>query len=130
VATGEIGEESTGFGEHRGVAVATCVVCECLSDVSFSDADGAVQDDGLASGDVAASGEVTDVGGGNFRVVTEVEVFDGGELLETRLTDPSGDRGGVASGNLVLTEHLKKLEVAELTGLGLMQSGVESVKHA
>jgi len=130
VATGEIGEESTGFGEYGGVAVATCVVCECLSDVGFSDADGAVQDDGLAGGDVAAGGEVTDVGGGDLRVVTEIEVFDGGELLEAGLTDPSGDRGGVAAGNLVLAEHLKKLEVAELTGLGLVQSGVEGVKHA
>jgi hypothetical protein len=89
-----------------------------------------VQDDGLASGDVAPGGEVTDVGGGDFRVVTEIEVFDGGELLEAGLTDPSGDRGGITAGYLVLAEHLEKLEMAELTGLGLMQSGVEGVKHA
>ena len=104
MSAGEVGEKSTGFREDRGVAVAAGVVRECLRDVGFADADGAVQDDGLSGGDVAAAGEVTDAGGRDFRVVAEVEIFDRCWLFELRLADASGDRGGVTSGDLVLAQ--------------------------
>ena len=47
---GEVGEESAGFGEYGGVAVAAGVVSNGLSDERFADADGAVEDDRLARG--------------------------------------------------------------------------------
>jgi hypothetical protein len=50
-------------------------------------------------------------------------------LFESGLSDPAGDRGGVASGDLVFAEHLEELEVPELPGLGLTQSGVQCVEH-
>jgi len=89
-----------------------------------------VQDDGLSGGDVAAGGEVTDSGGRDFRVVSEVEIFDGGGLFESCLADASGDRGGVAAGDLVLTQALEELEVSEFPGLRLAEPDVQGVEHA
>ena len=38
--------------------------------------------------------------------------------------------GRVASGELVFAEHLEELDVAELTGGGLGQAGVDGLEHA
>jgi hypothetical protein len=37
---------------------------------------------------------------------------------------------GVASGDLVVAEDLEEVEVAEVTGEGLGQTGVEGFQHA
>ena len=79
--------------------------------------------------DEPQGGEVADVGGGDLRVVGEVEVLDGGGLFEAGLADPADERGGVAAGDLVLAEHLEELEVAELPGAGLGEAGFEGVEH-
>ena len=91
--------------------------------------DGSVEDDGLAGVDEAQDGEVTDGGGGDFVVVGEVELFEGGGVFEAGLADPAGERCGVAPVDLVFAEHLEELEVAELTGGGLSEAGFEGVEH-
>lgn len=75
-------------------------------------------------------GEVTELGGGEFRVDGEVEPFEGGLFFEPGAADPSVQRGGLAAGDLVLAEHLEELEVAEFAGAGLAQASVERVEHS
>ena len=129
MAAGEVGEQAAGLDEGGGVAASAGLVAEGLGDHRLADADGSVEDDGLAGLDEAQDGEVTDGGGGDVRVVGEVELLERGGVFEAGLADPAGERGGVAPGDLVLAEHLEELEVAELTGGGLGEAGFEGVEH-
>ena len=63
MSAGEVGEETAGFGERDGVAVAAGVVADCLRDEGFADADGSVEDDRFAGGEEPEGGEVTDRAG-------------------------------------------------------------------
>jgi len=102
---------------------------ESLGDVGLSHPDGAVQDDGLAGVEEAQGGQVTDVGSRDLRVVGEVVVLDGVGGLEPGSADPADDPGGVAAGQLVFAEGLEELDVAELTGMGLGEAGLDRVEH-
>ena len=58
--------------------------------MGLADPDGAVEDDRLAGVDEAQRGEVADDGGGDLRVVGEVEVLEGGGVFEAGLRGPGG----------------------------------------
>ncbi len=126
---GEVGEQSAGFGEHDGMVVAACVMTDGLGDERFADADGAVQQDRFAGREKPQRREISDDRGGDRRVVSEVEIFEAGGLLEPGGPDPADDRGGVPAADLVLAEGLEELDVAEVPGTCLSQSGVERVEH-
>ena len=93
------------------------------------DADGAVEDHGLAGVQPAQGGQVADLGGGQLRAGGEVEAFEGGLLLEPGLAQPAGDGHGLAAGDLVLAQDLEELDVAEFPGAGLGQAGVDGGEH-
>jgi hypothetical protein len=75
-------------------------------------------------------GEVADGGGRQFRAGGEVELLEGGGLVEAGPAQPPSDRGGVAAADLVVAQDLQELEVAKFPGAGLGQAGVEGVQHA
>ena len=67
MAAGQVGQGPAGFGEADVGAVADGEVAEGLGDVAFADADGAVEDHGLAGVQPAQCGQVADLGGGELR---------------------------------------------------------------
>jgi hypothetical protein len=90
VSASEVSEQSTGFREHDGVVVAAGVVTNGLRDERFADADGPVQHDRFAGREEPECGEVSDRRGGNRGVVSEVEIFEAGGLLEPGCPPVSG----------------------------------------
>ncbi len=90
VAAGQVGEDAAGFHEPGVGAGADREVGEGLGDVALADADGSVEDDGLAAGEPAQGGEVADLGGGQFRRGAEVEPFEGGLVLEAGAAESAG----------------------------------------
>ena len=66
MAAGQVGQGAAGLEEPDVGAVADGEVAEGLGDVAFPDADGAVEDHGLAGVQPAQGGEVADLGGGQL----------------------------------------------------------------
>ncbi|CKR75708.1 Uncharacterised protein [Mycobacterium tuberculosis] len=75
---GEVGEHAGGFGEAHVAAAAGHGVDKCLCYMGFSDADRAVEDDRFAGIQPAQRGQIAQHRTGQFRVGSEVEVFEGG----------------------------------------------------
>lgn len=44
-------------------------------------------------------------------------------------THPADDGGGVTAGDLVLAERVEELDVSEVAGVGLSETGIEGVEH-
>src|SRR6266498_3125376 len=74
------------------------------------DSDRAVGDDPLAGRDELQPGQVTDLGGGQRRVVGKVEALQGGLGREAGGLDPPRDLAGLAAGQLVLAQDLERSE--------------------
>lgn len=105
-------------------------MAERLGHEGLADADGAVEDHRLAGFDERAGGEVSDGGRGDLGVEGEVEVLQGGRLLEFGAADPLAQGVAVAAADLVLAQDLEELQVAQLPGAGLGQPGFQGVEHA
>jgi hypothetical protein len=67
--------------------------------------------------------------GGDLRVGGEVELFEGDLFLEAGAADPAGQRGSLPAGDLVLTQDLQELQVAQGAVAGLGQAGVQGFQH-
>jgi hypothetical protein len=126
---GEVGEDPAGFHEPRLGVGADREVGEGLGDVGLADPDRAVEDDRLARGEPAQGREVADLGGGQLRGGGEVESLEGGFGLEPGGADPPAQGHGPAARDLVLAEDLEEVQVAELSGAGLGEAGVEDGEH-
>ena len=74
-------------------------------------------------------GEVADLGGGQFRAGGEVEAFEGGLFLEACLAEPPGHGHGVAAGDLVFAQDLEEVDVAEFSGAGPGEAGLDGGEH-
>src|SRR5579875_3492496 len=129
VPAGHVRERPAGLEEPDFGAVADGQVPQGLGDVAFAHADGAVEDHGLAGVQPAQGGQVADGGGGQFGGGGEVEAFQGGLLFEPSAADALGQRHAVAAGDLVLTQHLEELQVAQFPGAGVGEAGIEGGQH-
>ena len=89
-----------------------------------------MEDHRLGGLDEAQGGQVSDLCSRDLGVVGEVELLDGRRGLEVGVAHPAQVARSVAARELVLTEDLEELDVAELTGAGLSQPGVDGVEHA
>ena len=130
VAAGQVREGAAGFGEPDVGAGPDGEVAEGLGDVALADADRAVEDHGLAGVQPAQRGQIADLGGGELGAGVEVEAFQGGLLVEAGPADAADHRHGLAAADLVVAEDLQEVQVAEFTGGGLGQAGVEGLEHA
>lgn len=130
MAAGEFGEDAAGLGEADVRALADGLVAEGLGDVCLPDANGAEQNYGSAGVEPAQGSEVADLGGGRLRGGVEVEALQGGWLLELGFAQAVFERGGLAAGDLVVSEDLEEVEVSEFAFLGLSEAGVEGFEHA
>ncbi len=76
------------------------------------------------------SSQVADLGGGQFRGGREVELLQGDPLLELRFEPRATVEGdALASGDLVLTEDLEEVKVAELASMGPHEAGLQGLQH-
>src|SRR6266542_1462071 len=102
VAAGQLGQQPAGLGEADRMPLAAGGMPQGLGDMGLADTDGAVEDHRLPSLDVVAGGQVADLGCGELGVEGEVEVLQGGRLLEAGAADPFCERLGLAAVDLVL----------------------------
>jgi hypothetical protein len=79
-------------------------MAECLGDAGLADVDRVVQEDQLST--VEERREVADLRGRRFRAGVEVERFQVGLFVEVGAAQPAGHGRGLATGDLVLAEHL------------------------
>ncbi len=91
---------------------------------------GPVEDDRFTDRHPTQRREVADLGGGQFRAGGEVELLEGDLLFEVGPADAAGDRLGLAASDLVVTEHLQKLDMPEVPGAGLGEAGFQNLQHA